>query len=849
VAVRTFQVSPSLPKDLTPLWEIVHNLMWTWDHEAISLFRRIDSAHWETCGHNPVLFLGTVRQERLEELTGDDGFLAHLHRVNDTFDAYLKERTWFEKEHGKFNGPLVAYFSAEYGLTECLPIYSGGLGVLSGDHLKSASELGVPMVGVGLLYQEGYFRQYLTADGWQQERYPRNDFYRLPVLPVKGLDGRWLKIELDYPGRTVQARIIRVRIGRLSLYMLDTNLPENSAQDRRITNQLYGGDNEMRIQQEIMLGIGGHKALRLLGLKPAVYHMNEGHSAFSGLERARELMEAEGVSFAEAIEATAAGTAFTTHTPVPAGIDEFSPGLIEKYFGDYREKLGLTRDEFLALGRKGGDGDSSPFNMAYLALRLSRFVNGVSRLHARVSRRMWAHRWPGVPEEEVPIGHITNGVHIRSWISSEMSGLLLRYLGPDWVHKPAGEEIWERVDNIPDEELWRTHELRRERLVAYVRHHLHDQLKRRGLPQAVVDQAREVLHPEALTIGFARRFATYKRAALLLKDPERLEKLLSDTERPMQIIFAGKAHPRDDGGKELIRQIVQFARREDSRNRIVFVEDYDIAVARYLVQGVDMWLNTPRRPLEASGTSGMKVLANGGLNLSVLDGWWAEGYSRDVGWAIGRGEEYDDQELQDQIESNALYDLLEQDIVPLYYDRSRDGLPRGWIAMMKRSMRELCPRFNTNHMVKEYTENAYMSSLAAGERMLADGASRARALAGWKKRVTDGWDGIGISDIEAHLDGEISVGDEVQVRATVDFGKLSPDDVSVEVYVGLFDGEIIENGTAITMSRESDLPDGRVRYTGVIPCRTSGRHGFRIRVLPRHVDLATPFDLARITWA
>ncbi|MBZ5626712.1 MAG: alpha-glucan family phosphorylase, partial [Acidobacteriia bacterium] len=589
--VHVFNVIPSLPPALEALRRLAYNLRWAWDHGTIELFRRLDSDLWESTGHNPVLMLGTIDQAQLEAAARDESFLAQLDATARDLDSYLAgESTWYRREYGGPDGLLVAYFSAEFGLTECLSVFAGGLGVLAGDHLKSASDLGVPLVGVGLLYQQGYFRQYLNAAGWQQESYEDNDFQNLPLIQERRLDRSPLIVEVSYAGRRVAAQVWRARVGRISLFLLDTNLPSNRPEDRVVTYQLYGGDLDMRLKQEILLGIGGYRALEALGLAPTVYHMNEGHSAFLGLEWAHRLMEQRGLTFHEAREAASAGLIFTTHTPVPAGHDYFPPALMEHYFGEYMGRLGLSHFEFLALGRQNAANDGEQFCMTVLALRMASSSNGVSALHGKVSRRMWNAIWPGVPEDEVPIGHVTNGVHFRSWISLEMNHLYDRYLGPKWREEHPDGKLWQRVESIPVEELWRTHERRRVRLVAFARRHLLMQLERRGAPQSQIDAANEVLDPDALTIGFARRFATYKRAALLLRDVQRLGRILNDPGRPVQILFAGKAHPRDDAGKQLIQQVVRLAQQKEFRRRMVFLEGYDMAEARYLVQGVDIWL-------------------------------------------------------------------------------------------------------------------------------------------------------------------------------------------------------------------------------------------------------------------
>jgi starch phosphorylase len=857
--IRTFTVAPSLPEPIQQLREIAYNLRWAWDHEAIELFRRLDSDLWESSGHNPVRMLGSIEQKTLEAAARDDSFLGHLDRVAGELAAYLRaESCWCRRTHGKADIPLVAYFSAEFGLTECLSIFAGGLGILAGDHLKSASDLGVPMVGVGLLYQQGYFRQYLNEAGWQQEAYEDNDFHNLPLAQATGVDGSPLEVRVEYPGRTVTARVWKAQVGRVPLYLLDTNIPANAhPEDRDITDQLYGGDGDMRLRQEILLGIGGYRALEALGLEPTVFHMNEGHSAFLALERVRRLMEQKGLSFREARQLASASLVFTTHTPVEAGHDYFAPGLMDDYFGEYARRLGLERTEFLGLGRKNPADANENFCMTVLALRLASFTNGVSKLHGQVSRRMWQGIWPKLPLDEVPIGHVTNGVHFRSWISYELNQLYDRYLGPNWREEPADRSLWQRVRSIPAEELWRTHERRRERLVAFARRRLRRQLERRGASPVEIETANEVLDPDALTIAFARRFATYKRAGLVLRDPARLARILNDPERPVQLIFAGKAHPRDDAGKALIQKVVALARQKEFRRRLVFLEDYDMAVARYMVQGADVSLNTPLRPLEASGTSGMKAAANGALNLSTLDGWWDEAWrdhqpdSGQIGWAIGRGESYENTEYQEQVEAEALYELLERDVVPAFYDRGADRLPRRWLQRMKDSVGNLCAFFNTHRMVREYTERFYLIAHVQYQRLAASDAARARALAAWVGRVTEGWGRVRVEEVEDGTQPSLRVGAALHVRVHVQLGDLAPDDVQVELYTGRVNsnGELLD-GVATQMHPAVRDADGCWIYEAAkVACSRSGLHGFTVRVLPYHQDLTVPFLPGLIAWA
>jgi starch phosphorylase len=853
-SIHTFLTIPSLPAPLERLRELAYNLRWAWDHETILLFRRLDSELWEKTGHNPILMLGIIDQTKLEKAASDEGFMAHLDRVAHDLDIYQSSKsTWFSQNHGSIKEPLIAYFSAEFGVTECLSIFAGGLGVLAGDHLKSASDLGIPLIGVGLLYQQGYFRQYLNEAGWQQEVYEDNDFHNLPLILECQLDGKPLMIEVPYPGRQVFANVWRTQVGRVALYLLDTNIPENKrAEDRDITDQLYGGDLEMRIKQEIMLGIGGYRTLKALKINPTVYHMNEGHSAFLALEWIRWLLEADGLSYAEACEAASAGLVFTTHTPVTAGHDYFPPDLMDRYFADYMKKLGLSRKDFLALGRQNPDNESEPFCMTVLALRMASYTNGVSRLHGEVSRRMWRNLWPNVPERELPIVHVTNGIHFMSWISREMRELYDRYLGLHWQKEPADQEVWQQVEHIASEELWFTHQRRKERLVAFARRRLRSQLEQRGASKTTIKAADEVLQSGALTIGFARRFATYKRATLLLYDPQRLARILNNPDRPVQIIFAGKAHPKDNPGKELIQKIIGLARQEEFRRRIVFLEDYDMAVARYLVQGSDVWLNTPLRPREASGTSGMKAAANGVLNLSILDGWWDEAYqSSDVGWAIGKREAYEDRDYQDQVEAGNLYDILEQEVIPIFYDRGADGLPRRWIARMKATIGKLCYFFNTHRMVEEYTEQFYLPAAAQYRKLTANKLSGAKALAAWTKRVRANWSQLRIELVDAGPSQALRVGEKFYVRARVHLGSLTPEDVEVQLYLGRVNAaeEIVDAKIIPMKSVEVDREWVYIYEASEIACWTSGLHGYTIRILPKHLDLVKSFLPGLIVWA
>jgi len=861
-AVRSFVVFPALPEPLKDLELIARNLFWSWNPEIIDLFKRIDCNLWVLCGRNPVKLLGSVSQERLESLAANQGFVCEIRRAVEKLRLYLDVGPGFGGDGSPGSEPVIAYFSAEFGIHECLPLYAGGLGILAGDHLKSASDLGIGLVGVGLLYQRGYFRQYLNIDGWQQEVYLENDFANMPVERVCNEQGEALTIGVGYPNRTVYAQVWQVLVGRVRLYLLDTNIAANSREDRIITGSLYGGDREMRIRQEIMLGIGGVKALAAMGVRPSVCHMNEGHAAFMALERIAQLRHAENVTFDEAAEVVKAGNIFTVHTPVKAGNDEFRAEMVDKYFADYYSRLGIDRERFLGLGRIRTDDETESFKMPVLALRLSSLKNGVSRLHGQISRKMWAGLWQGVPVNEVPISSVTNGVHVKSWLSNEMNSLYERYLGPDWAERIDEVSVWENIDQIPDEEFWRAHQRCKEQLVGFARSRLRRQVQRRGTYHAELNWAEEVLDPEALIIGFARRFAAYKRGDLLLQQPERLVRLLKDRKRPVQLVFAGKAHPRDVEGKEIIRRLIHFANEYEMRRRVVFLEDYDITMAKVLVRGVDVWLNNPRRPMEASGTSGMKAAVNGALNISTPDGWWCEGYRREGGWVIGAGESYDDTSYQDMVEAKSIYDILERELIPLFYRRKADGLPRGWIRQVKNSVKWIAPRFSARRMVTEYRDRFYKPALERWGRLSTDSMSKARLLSAWNSHIKEGWPEVAIQNVETRVrkgdesfelglgERRLTVGSQLTVRALVRLGSIAPEEVSVELYYGRVDAwENIQDGSAVRMDCEgTGDKQGTYWFSGMIPCRVSGRQGLSLRVLPRHEDLLNAYEPGLVLW-
>jgi len=712
------------------------------------------------------------------------------------------------------------------------------------------------------MYQKGYFRQYLNIDGWQQEAYVENDMFNMPVELVRKESGRPLTISVEYPGRTVQAQIWCVSVGRIKLYLLDSNIAPNSSVDRMITSSLYGGDRELRIRQEILLGIGGLKALLAMGITPTVCHMNEGHAAFMALERIRQLRSDKNMTFDEAVEATRAGNVFTVHTLVKAGLDEFDVELMDKYFGSYFPHLGVNRRQFLSLGRMLPDDEHEPFKMPVLAIRLSGYINGVSKLHGQISREVWGSLWPAVPSREVPIISITNGIHMKTWLADEMGSLYQRYLGPAWSDSVFDKAVWASVDQIPDEELWSVHQRCKEQLIVFARKRLMAQMQRRGRCHGELRQAEEVLDPEALTIGFARRFAAYKRGDLLLKDAKRLADLLNNTNRPVQIIFAGKAHPKDTGGKEIIRHIIHFASQDTVRRRILFLEDYDIDVARFLVRGVDVWLNNPRRPMEASGTSGMKAAVNGVLNMSTMDGWWCEGFIPEGGWVIGDEQDYQDRDYQDMVEAQSIYSILENEVVPLFYTRSADNLPRAWIQKMKATIKHVAPRFNTHRMLAEYTRRFYNPSAARYRYLTAEAMSRAKAFSQWKSEIRAAWPDCDVKAVEVNVANgngyeqlnprqpQLKVGSELNVRALVRLGRVKPEDVSVELYYGPTDSwGNIQEGSPLPMNHEHENgSDGEHWFSGSMTCKATGQHGVAVRVLPNHPDQVHPHDLGLILW-
>ncbi len=848
-AIRRFTVRAHLPEPLAALGELVMNLRWTWHPETTELLASADPETWEAVGGDPYTFLGAVSADRLAELAADRRFLRRLQDAAEELHEYMSGDRWYQSLE---DAPqAIAYFSPEYGLHEALPQYSGGLGVLAGDHLKAASDLGVPIIGVGLLYKHGYFRQSLSPEGWQFERYPAVDPNGLPLTTLREDDGTPVRARVGLPEhRTLSAQVWKAQVGRVPLLLLDSDVEDNDSAARDVTDRLYGGGSEHRLQQEMLLGIGGVRALRvycrLTGAPdPEVFHTNEGHAGFLGLERIRELTE-RGLSFDDALESTRAGTVFTTHTPVPAGIDRFPRELVETHFGGDNAEPAVPVERILALGEETYEGgDPHLFNMAVMGLRLAQRAGGVSELHGQVTRAMFAGLWPGFDTGEVPIGSVTNGVHGPTWVASEVSDLGAR--------EGAGEVVeharhWEAVDDVPNEAMWTTRRALRQNLVTEVRRRLRDSCRQRGASETELRWIDEAFDPEVLTIGFARRVPSYKRLTLMLRDQERLTSLLLHPQRPVQIVIAGKAHPADESGKRLIQEIVRFADRPDVRHRIVFLPDYDMALARSLVQGCDVWLNNPLRPLEACGTSGMKAALNGCLNLSVRDGWWDEWYDGDNGWVIPTADRVEDPERRDDLEADALYDLVENHVAVRFYDREDGGLPTRWLEMVRHTLRSLGPKVLATRMLRDYVFDFYTPAAEYGRRLATDDYAPARALAAWKRKVIKAWPGVEVEHVEsADVSDTPEIGAAMNVVAVVALSELSPEDVDVQVAYGrVADGDELVAPSRLSLSEAERYPDGRVRYSGEVPLDRAGPFGYSVRALPHHRLLTHATELGLV---
>lgn len=842
-------VSTIIPERLSRLSDLAGNFWWTWNYEAVELFKAIDSRLWYKLGANPVALLRKIGSKKLLQRLNNAAFIENYDKVVKKFDEYMNStNTWYSNHHSSHIGQMTAYFSAEFGLSESLPIYSGGLGVLSGDHCKSASDLGIPFTAIGLFYRQGYFNQLINREGIQETAYSTLNLSDLAISPVLDPNGENLLIGIDMPGRTVYASIWLVKVGRVHLYLLDSDVPNNNEQDRRITARLYGGDGDIRIQQEILLGMGGVKALKALGIKASVYHMNEGHSAFLGFELIRNLMQEQHLNFKEACEAVASSSVFTTHTPVPAGIDVFPHDTIDRYFTGYRDGLGISRDEFLALGADMWNPNG--FNMASLAMTLAARRNGVSKLHGGVTRRMFNSLWPDVPEEEVPVTHVTNGIHTLTWLSTPLKKLFDKYLAKGWDQTLYEQKTWDAMDNIPDEELWQAHLGLKTNMTQFINSSISTGDSDNGIAAAEFNR---MIDPDILTIGFSRRFATYKRASLIFRDIQRIRKILNMKDMPVQLIFAGKAHPADRPAQDIIKNINDVARQEGFEGKVILLENYNMALARRLVQSVDVWLNNPRVPMEASGTSGMKACINGVLNLSVLDGWWKEGYNGKNGWAIGTDAVYENEFYQDNADSESLYEILEKSLAPLYYDRNEKGVPVKWVKMMKESVKSLAAEYSTHRMVQEYAGRLYIPSIKRISNIIAEGYEPVRRLVQWKQAVKDNWQHISIAGRRPTINSEnmpAVSGEKISLEAVVTLGSLKPEDVSVELYFGIMDSTgRIERGEFVPMQFVEETSPGTYRNKAELVLMDGGEYGYNFRIIPHKEELADKFELRLVKWA
>ena len=825
----TVVVRPVLPERIAGLQELSRNLLWSWNPQAIELFSSLDADLWQSVGHNPVAMLANISQSKLEEAAQCAQYTQSYDQVYQQFKDYMNPKsTRFSSSFPESHGKCLAYFSAEFGMHESLPIYSGGLGILSGDHMKTASDLGIPMIGVGLMYNHGYFIQHINQDGWQEATYKVLDFSITPAERAIGTDGQEIIVQIEMPDRIVSARVWELQVGRIKLYLLDTDIEQNSLTDRGLSARLYGGDQQMRIAQEKILGIGGVKALRRLGIDPWVWHMNEGHSAFLAIELMREYV-AKGLNWREAIEVISPKLCFTTHTPVPAGQDAFGADLIEMHFWNMRNQLGMSRQEFMRLGQNPGQPDS-PFNLTIFSLKMARYNNGVSKLHGDVSRHLWHDVWPEVPIAEVPITHVTNGVHVGSWVAKEMGELFDKHLPSTWRLTPDHHDIWNK-SALPASELWNTHQQLKQRMIERVRLRHERRLRRLGASMAEIEASKKYLSKDVLTIGFARRFATYKRAVLLFSDIERLKKIMFAPGREVNFVFAGKAHPADRPGQEFIKRIHDYSQMPEFKGRIILLEDYDIDLARNLVQGVDVWLNNPRRPLEASGTSGEKAAMNGVLNFSVLDGWWAEGFNGQDGWAIGENRHYSSIEEQDFVDTNSLYSTLEEQIVPAYYEnRDAEGIPQHWLTMMDNSIKNLLPEYSTHRMLHDYCHDIYVPAGKDGDQACANEFAQAKALASWKQSLENSWNEVSL-ETEVQQRGEIKRGQEITISTRAYLGRLRPEDVKVELFAGIISNGEITNPVVVELNYMG-FKDGAHCYEGKCAPQSTGSFGYAVRAPP-----------------
>jgi len=841
-------VNPQLPKRIGKLAEISNNLWWSWNTEFLRLFKIIDRDLWETCEKNPVKFLKRVSQDRLEAVATNTEFLKEYDRLAKEFDDYITSKnTWFSNKYPENKKDLIAYFSAEYGLDQTIPIYSGGLGILSGDHLKSASDLGIPLVAVGLLYKNGYFHQKINGYGDQETEYNNIELSDLPINLVKDENGEDLKINVKFEKRKVYLKVWQINVGRIKLYLLDSDIDENSPEDREVTLKLYGGDQEMRIKQEIVLGMGGTNLLtRALGLNPTVYHMNEGHSAFLILELIKNIIKEKKVSFEVAKDIASSKTVFTTHTPVPAGNDIFPIGLVEKYFKEFWPRLNLDREEFLKLGMKPCTELETGFNMGILALKVAGKKNGVSKLHGAVSRELFGDVWPEIAANESPITYVTNGIHTCSWLAPSLKEL---YLIPYWQDNIYKDEVWENINNIPNQELWGIHQQRKQKLLDIVKESTTNRLRRSGYSYEEINDITSKLNPNALTIGFARRFATYKRATLIFRDLERITQILNNADRPVQLIFAGKAHPADKEGQDLIKRIHEISMMPQFKGKIFLLENYNIAMSRYLVSGVDIWLNNPRRPMEASGTSGQKASVNGVINFSVLDGWWAEGYNQENGWTIGTNAEFTSYEEQDDADSQSMYRTLEEKIIPTYYSKDENGISDKWMKIMKNSIISTGGKYSTSRMLVDYTNNLYMP-LCNLTKKYYENIDNVAEFNLWKKNLYINWKDIKITQKNNLNNITMDAGNNIEVKCEVQLPNIDVNNITAQCYYGkILDNGIVENVSIIPMKLSNSDDENRVyEYTTRIELKTGGNYGYTFRVMPKHEMLLDSENLNLVKW-
>ncbi|MBP3831974.1 MAG: alpha-glucan family phosphorylase [Clostridia bacterium] len=848
-------VNPQLPKNINRLQEIANNLWWSWNTEFLRLFKRIDNDLWETVDKNPVKFLKRVSQERIEMASKDEKFLKEYSKVVKNFDDYMSSKdTWFNKKYPNSRNDLIAYFSAEYGLDQTIPIYSGGLGILSGDHLKSASDLGIPLIGIGLLYKNGYFNQKIEGyGGMQVSEYTDIDLENLPITPVKNEKGEELIIYVKFPKRRLYLKVWQINVGRVKLYLLDSDIDNNNPEDRDVTLRLYGGDQEMRIRQEIVLGMSGVELLKVLGLNPTIYHMNEGHSAFLTLELMKNIIEEKQVSFDVAKDITSAKTVFTTHTPVPAGNDIFPIELVEKYFKNFWGLLGIEREEFLRLGMKPQEELDTSFNMGILALKIAGKKNGVSKLHGEVSRELFGEVWPNIAANESPITYVTNGIHTCTWLAPKLKDLYNEYLTtpttPYWQDKIYLDETWKRIKNIPNEKLWGVHLERKEKLIDIIKENTTERLRRAGVSYEEIREIISSLNSNDLIIGFARRFATYKRATLIFNDLERITQILNDSERPVKLVFAGKAHPADKQGQDLIKYIHELSMKPQFKGKIFLLENYNIAMSRYLVSGVDVWLNTPRRPMEASGTSGQKASVNGVINFSILDGWWAEGYDQTNGWSIGTNQEYSSYQEQDLADSQSIYKTLESKIIPMYYDKNNNGISDRWLETMKNSIITTGGKYSTARMLVDYTTKLYMPLINLTNYYYSNLDNAVRYTT-WKKDLYTNWKNITIEQEDNPENINIDAGDSIEVRCNVTIPNLNKEDIRVEAYCGkVSDNGIVEDVIVVPMKLVSEEEQyKRYHYYAKISLVSGGNYGYTFRVMPQNEMLLDSENLDLVKW-